>query len=253
MASLLYVFIWSDLVPTSPWGKLHPVSTAVLIVTVLSTRTHSVLKTHSSFHSCFPWLYVNCFQSPWFQCIVIESGGIRCEGCMFLKKAGTSRRGDEKETGGLIHLSALCKIFENSNKTVFFCCTWKRRQRSQQAKKEQLANEEFCTPPTWDLLFVGMSLQWLFLFLLFVWVIFQVFFAPVSIFFEMKWTQTSKRFHFVWKSHFNAHSVLYLCSNQWRQNETQSSTDFIPAIWQKWNFKLAWDFYVNKIYPKRNE
>ena len=93
MASLLYVFIWSDLVPTSPWGKLHPVSTAVLIVTVLSTRTHSVLKTHSSFHSCFPWLYVNCFQSPWFQCIVIESsifpwwvsregGG----GCMFLKK-----------------------------------------------------------------------------------------------------------------------------------------------------------------------
>ena len=73
MASLLYVFIWSDLVPTSPWGKLHPVSTAVLIVTVLSTRTHSVLKTHSSFHSCFPWLYVNCFQSPWFQCIVIES------------------------------------------------------------------------------------------------------------------------------------------------------------------------------------
>ena len=101
MASLLYVFIWSDLVPTSPWGKLHPVSTAVLIVTVLSTRTHSVLKTHSSFHSCFPWLYVNCFQSPWFQCIVIESsifpwwvsreGGGRGGGCMFLKKGGMKK------------------------------------------------------------------------------------------------------------------------------------------------------------------
>ena len=123
MASLLYVFIWSDLVPTSPWGKLHPVSTAVLIVTVLSTRTHSVLKTHSSFHSCFPWLYVNCFQSPWFQCIVIESGGIRCEGCMFLKKAGTSRRGGWKKKGGLKHLSALCHsdLFLYERLCVIWC------------------------------------------------------------------------------------------------------------------------------------
>ena len=111
MASLLYVFIWWYLVPTSPWGKLHPVSTAMLIVTVLSTRAHSVLKTHSSFYSCFPWLYVNCFQSPWFQCIVIESnifpwwvsregrgGGVHV----------SKKKGRWKKKGGLKHLSALC-------------------------------------------------------------------------------------------------------------------------------------------------
>ena len=66
-----YVFLWWDLVPTSPWGKLNPVPTAVLIVTMIPNRTHSVLGHR------FPWLYIsyiNCFESPLFQRIIIESG-----------------------------------------------------------------------------------------------------------------------------------------------------------------------------------
>ena len=47
MVSLLYVLIWWNLVPTSQWGKLNPVPTAVLIVTMISITTQSVLKTHS--------------------------------------------------------------------------------------------------------------------------------------------------------------------------------------------------------------
>ena len=42
--SVYYVFIWWDLVPTSAWVKLHPVPTAMLIVTMISIRTHSVLR-----------------------------------------------------------------------------------------------------------------------------------------------------------------------------------------------------------------
>ena len=49
-----------------------------------------------------PWLYINCFQFPLFQCIIIESGisfdGCQEEGgkgCMFQKKGG-----DEKRKGG---------------------------------------------------------------------------------------------------------------------------------------------------------
>ena len=67
MVSLLwYVFMWWGLVPTSPWGNLHPVPTAMLIVTISG---HTV-----STGSRFPWLYINCFQSPWFQCIMIKYG-----------------------------------------------------------------------------------------------------------------------------------------------------------------------------------
>ena len=74
--SLTYVqsiicFIQQDLVPTSPLGKLHPKPTAVLIVTMVSIRTHSVLKTHSF----YGWV----------------GGGVG--GCIFLKKGGMSRRG----------------------------------------------------------------------------------------------------------------------------------------------------------------
>ena len=58
MVSLLHVFIWWDLVPTSPWGKLHLVPTAMLIVTMLSIRTHSVIMTHSFYRYRFPWRYI---------------------------------------------------------------------------------------------------------------------------------------------------------------------------------------------------
>ena len=93
-----YVFIWWDFVPTSPRGKLHPVPTAMLIVTMISIRTHSVRHT-VSIGNRFPWLYINCFQSPWFRCIIIESdifpwwmskGRL---GCMFLKKEGMKKMG----------------------------------------------------------------------------------------------------------------------------------------------------------------
>ena len=65
------------------------------------------------------------------------------------------------------------------------------------------------------------------------------------------------RFHFGWKSHFGVQSALYLCSHKLRRNETQSGMDFIwisyRSFWPKWNFKPAWDFHVNIIYPKQNE
>ena len=70
MVSLMYVLTWWDLVPTSPWGNLHPVATAMLIVTMISIRKHSVLKT-VSIGNRFWWLYINRFQSPWFWCIII--------------------------------------------------------------------------------------------------------------------------------------------------------------------------------------
>ena len=44
---LWHAFIWWKLVPTSPWGKLHPVLRAMLNVTMIYIRKHSVHKTHS--------------------------------------------------------------------------------------------------------------------------------------------------------------------------------------------------------------
>ena len=109
MVSLLYVFIWWDLVPTSPWEKLHPVSTAMLIVTMISIRTHSVRHT-ISIGNRFPWLYINCFQSLWFRCIIIESG----ISLWWVSKGGELLVSKEREVkkergwGGLIHPSTLC-------------------------------------------------------------------------------------------------------------------------------------------------
>ena len=75
MVSMLYVFIWSDLAPTSSWEKLHPVPLAMLIVTMISGHIQYLRHT-VSIDNRFPWLYINCFQSPWswLQCIIIESG-----------------------------------------------------------------------------------------------------------------------------------------------------------------------------------
>ena len=78
-----------DLVPTSPWGQLHSVATV-------------------SIGNRLPWLHINCFQSPWFQCIIIKSSifpwvsRVGEKGCMFLKKGVISRRwegGVEKGQG----------------------------------------------------------------------------------------------------------------------------------------------------------
>ena len=91
MVSLMYVLTWWDLVPTSPWGNLHPVATAMLIVTIISIRKHPVLQT-VSIGNRFWWLYINRFQSAWFWCIIIKSGifpwSVSREGggSMFLKK-----------------------------------------------------------------------------------------------------------------------------------------------------------------------
>ena len=97
MASLLsYVFIWWDLVPISPSGKLHPVPIAMLIVTMISTQyTFSIYLRHLDFIGN---------QSPWFWCI-IESGILlwwvsRVEGCMFLKIGKYQEWGWKKNRGG---------------------------------------------------------------------------------------------------------------------------------------------------------
>ena len=61
------------------------------------------------------------------------------------------------------------------------------------------------------------------------------------------------RFYFGWKSHFSVQSTLYLCSHELKQNKTQNGMDLYRSFWPKWNFKPAWGFHVNIIYPKRNE
>ena len=70
----------------------------------------SYLRHTVSIGNRFPWLYINYFQSPWFWCIIIESGiflwwvsrGGR--GCMFLKKGEISRRGNEKKKGRVFQI-----------------------------------------------------------------------------------------------------------------------------------------------------
>ena len=52
-----------------------------------------------------PWLYINCFQSPLFQCIIIESGIFpwwvsRGEVACFKRKWPMSRKGGWKKKGG---------------------------------------------------------------------------------------------------------------------------------------------------------
>ena len=121
--SLTYVqsiicFIRQDLVPTSPLGKLHPKPTAVLIVTMVSIRTHSVLTTQflqvigfRGFILFSVSLIPLHLHRIWYFPVMVSRRGGWGEGlggCMFLKKGGTSRRGDEKRNGGwLIHPSVL--------------------------------------------------------------------------------------------------------------------------------------------------
>ena len=69
---MFYDMIRWDFVPTSPWGKFYPVPTVMLIVTMISIRTYLVRHT-VSIGNRFLWLYINCFQSPWFWCIIRES------------------------------------------------------------------------------------------------------------------------------------------------------------------------------------
>ena len=97
--SVYYVFIWWDIL-------YHEVSCIQcqqlcwLSLWYLSGHIQ-YLKHTVSIGNRFPWLYINFFRTPWFRCIIIESGIIpwwvsRGAGgsCMFLKK-----RGDEKGKG----------------------------------------------------------------------------------------------------------------------------------------------------------
>ena len=85
----------------------------------------SIIMTHSVRHTArgnrFQWLYINCFQSPWFQYIIIESGiflwGVVSregsgDGGLHVSKEREDikkRGGGEKRKGpwGLIHHSTL--------------------------------------------------------------------------------------------------------------------------------------------------
>ena len=151
MVSLLwYVFMWWDLVPTSPWGNLHPVPTAMLIVTISG---HTV-----STGNRFPWLYINCFQSPWFQCNMIKYGIFP----WWVSRGGVhvfeKRRGMKKERiggGELIHLSALWTHWHSSHHWLFFggvdfmqnkagiSSRWDRFTNSCRRKTLTLSNDTF--------------------------------------------------------------------------------------------------------------
>ena len=109
---LLWIaFIWWDLVPTSPWGKFHPVPTAMLIVIMISIRTHSVLNTgHIQTHSVSIGIKIGFhyfFQSPWFWCIIIVSGLLLCWVSRGVTVVVGRLHVSKKKRRGLIHLSAL--------------------------------------------------------------------------------------------------------------------------------------------------
>ena len=91
------MFLWWHLVPTSPWGKFHPVSTAILIVTMISIRPHSG---HISVSLISAYHHRDLFSRDGCQ----EERGFHIS-----KERGISRRGGmNKERGrGLIHLSTL--------------------------------------------------------------------------------------------------------------------------------------------------
>ena len=61
--SVYYDMLFMMELTTSPWGMLYPVSTAMLIATMISIRKHSVQDTVSVCNR-FPWLSINYFQSP---------------------------------------------------------------------------------------------------------------------------------------------------------------------------------------------
>ena len=56
---------------------------------------------------------------------------------------------------------------------------------------------------------------------------------------EAKWTQTHMKFHFCWKSHFGVQSALYLCSDELRQNETQTGMDFMSVNLTEMKFQTS--------------
>ena len=79
-----------------------------------------------SIGSRFPWRY--CFQSHWFQCIIIESGiflwWVSRGGLHVSQERGISRREDEKRKRGLIYLSTLCVPEISSTTDRFFFVNW---------------------------------------------------------------------------------------------------------------------------------
>ena len=75
--------------------------------------------------------------------------------------------------------------------------------------------------------------------------------TPKSAFtWEAKWTQTSMRFHFSWKFHFGVQSALYLCSHEWRWNETQNDMDFISVILTEMKFQTVMKFLCEHNLPQ---
>ena len=122
-----HVFIWCDLVPTSPWGKLHPVPTAMLIVSKISIQaTFYIYLRHTVFIGN---------QSAWFWCIIIESGIFlwwvsRGGGLHVSEDRRISRREDEKrkrETGTPFHtMGAGGGMWGNQTKSCSFSPIWKK-------------------------------------------------------------------------------------------------------------------------------
>ena len=106
--SVFYVFIWWDLVPTSPYGKLHSVSPAMLMC--LSGHIQ-YLRHRVSIGNRFPWHYI-VFSLPDSSVssynLVFSRDGCQEEGRLHVsEERGISRRGNKKIKGGLIHFSAL--------------------------------------------------------------------------------------------------------------------------------------------------
>ena len=106
-----YVFPWGELVPTSPWGRLHPVPTAVLIVTMIPTRTHSVLKTQFLWVIGFlSFILITLFwvflilvyhYRIWYFPVMggVKRMGVGVGGCMFLKNGYDIKKGGWKKKG----------------------------------------------------------------------------------------------------------------------------------------------------------
>ena len=70
---------------------------------------------------------------------------------------------------------------------------------------------------------------------------------------EAKWIQTVMRFHLV-ENLTSVFSQLFICVHMnWGEMKLKTMWISYRSFWPKWKSKPAWDFHVNRIYPKRNE
>ena len=117
--SVYYMFLWWDVVPTSLWGKLHPVPTAV-IWHILYLRHYIILFSVS----LIPVYYHRICYFP------VMGGVKRDEGCgagwlqVSEERRGISRRAGDKKRKGADTPFCIMKCCERTIWIKSYCLSW---------------------------------------------------------------------------------------------------------------------------------